>query len=240
MKNIIKRIICVAIIILLTGCGTSSCERRWLQERALNYFSNKYDIKKSKIKVIKNDLRDQDEHCYFACDDNALYIEYEGKKYTIKYNSDDNNYEYFADDYQAEEIKNDILEYLSSEYEYISYLSIDIAFLKDDVLRIPEKYTGNFKTYLGQNRTLDNYNPQVNARIEIWIQAQNKEEAKELYEKSAKLAKELFNFPIEASICIAKEKCKFAYGDTYFYFRSTDPRNYYNCKKYNIDCPSYY
>ena len=155
-----------------------------------------------------------------------------------------NNEKYFADDYQYEQIYNDLLKYLQTKFSYISDIKID--FLNLDVIETPDKYDGNIVSYFKniKKSVYDDGTRVGDTSIDIWIEAKDEIEAKELKQKYIKeLVTELENLEIKYEIAISSINKISEYSSFYFYqayesyFYSTDnvDKNEHSCERSNLE-----
>ncbi len=105
--KLVLGLVCVlAIVLFVTRCsgiGIPKETKERLEKKAIEYFTQKYNIDKSEIHVVGNYLYDMKSNCINTCSDgvhgNTLEITYNDKTYTIKYNMSENT---FTDDYTEE------------------------------------------------------------------------------------------------------------------------------------------
>ena len=203
------------------GCIKDDNEKRTLGKRAIDYFSTKYNIEKSKIKMIQNGLYGNEDHCWNDCGENEAKIEYNGKSYIIKY---DLSTDTLGDNYQYKTIKNDLNKYLSEAFPYVS--SIDIDMLDDDVYATPTKYTGNIEKYIKETRVRSKIDGGAYTKVAIWIETENIPLARELHNKYKKdLITKLNNLDISYHISFSTVK-ESSVCNAYYSYNVSDLNNY--------------
>ena len=174
-NKIVAFVAIILAVFLLSNCDLNSSGSSVLKAQALNYFTQKYNIDKSDIKVEKNLLYDKDKRCLDSCGDNVLRIEYKNTKYTIYY---DAYKDIFGDNYQLKEIYEGLNKYLESKFPYATAIRIDN--FEADVTGNSVKYEGDIETYF---KTITN---RRYTYANIWLKADDAETAKELHNKYAK------------------------------------------------------
>ena len=210
-----KKILIVIIIscLLTTGCMKNSIERSKITKNAKDYFSTKYNIKKSKIKISYNGFYGPSTYCLPSCGENQATIIYNEKTYHIKYDSSRKTY---GDDYQYETIKNDFHKYLVENFPYAKTITIDM--LEDDVLETPTKYTGNIENYIKNTMIRTNANDSAYTKVAVWIETDDPNQAKELSRKYRKeLITKLNSLNISYSISFAKTEGRNESASFYYY-----------------------
>ena len=160
---IIFNIIIVLCVISFFIGSDQKIKNRITANKAINYFSDKYNIRKKDIKIDENGL----DYCLKYTD--SLYINYNNKEFIIKYNEHEN---YFGDNYQYDQVYRDFLDYLNTKFNYVNEIKINRLY--DSLLETPERYDGNIKDYIRNLKGVAVY---------IWIEAKNKDEAYELNQK---------------------------------------------------------
>ena len=159
MKKIKYLVVLILLCFVTTGCFLENKEKNQITNDALEYFSSKYNIDKSKITVNNNNFYGKDERCWMVCDDNAARGTY-------------------GDDYQYNEIYNDFYNYLSGIFTYTN--RIVIGSLEEDILATPTKYTGNIENYI-KNTLIRTYtNNSLHTNVEVLIEVTDSNQAKEL------------------------------------------------------------
>ena len=211
-KIIISLLIILLSILLITGC--QSKEKKEITNNAIEYFSNKYNINKKDIKITTNYLYSDGKKCFVACGDNRLYIKYKNKEYYINYFPKEN---YYADNYQYEEINKDLQTYLEQRFPYADY--IEITSLEYMLSQEPDKYNGDIVKYLqGLNIELG----ETVVWPMIWLKAETPEEARTLKQKySSDLVNGLENIKVNYTIDISNKE-GFQEYYSYYYFHVYD------------------
>lgn len=243
MKGFIRLLIFFSILAALRSCSPAAFDKRKMANKALDYFTNKYNINKKDIKIEHNTLYSNSKYvlCVAVCPENEMSIYYKDKEYKIEYYLKE---KYFADDYQYEQIYNDLLKHLQTKFSYISDIKID--FLNLDVIKTPDKYNGNIESYFKniKKSVYDDGTRVGNTSIDIWIEAKDEIEAKELKQKYIKeLVTELENLEVKYEIAISSINKISKYSSFYFYqayesyFYSTDKvdKNEHSCKRSNLE-----
>ena len=216
-----KRLLIVLLLCLLftNGCNLGKKDTE-LSNKAIEYFSNKYNINKEDIVIEKNMLykEEKEEVCINSCDNN-LIINYKDKRYIIEY---DANRDIFTDNYQYEEVQKEFSKYLKNKFgENIDYLSISL--LDSSIFNKSLKYTNDIKTYITNINKLDELETHhVRTNVEIKIKADNEIEAKELYEKHAlNIINELESLKVNFSIEFTKDVNDIK-SPIYYYVKAND------------------
>lgn len=221
MKYVKLIIILMAISLITTGCIKDDIEQYKIGNKAKEYFANKYDVKKSKIKIKANYFYGPNKRCWMSCGENKATIIYNEKEYKILY---DETSETYGDDYQYEEIYNDLQKYLSDKFSYAK--NIKINYLEYDVLSTPTKYNGDIKDYIKNTIVRKSVENSSSVWIKIWIEATDEKQAKELHNKYKKeLLTELNDFNISYQITFAKEEDDNEYFAYYYYNYSDGGRS---------------
>ena len=213
MKYVKFLIIIVLTCILTTGCIREDIEKNQITKNAKEYFSSKYNINKSKIKMGHNGFYGPSERCWMSCGENEAEIIYNEKTYKIRY---DESRKTFGDNYQYEKIKNDFDKYLLEKFPYAKIIEINM--LASDVLATPTKYTGDIENYIKNTIIKTSAGNGSYTSIKIWIEATDANKAKELHTKYRKeLITELENLGISYSISFSNKEGSNEYSSFYYY-----------------------
>ena len=220
MKYVKFLILIVLICILSTGCIKEKIERNEITENAKKYFSTKYNIDKSKIKIGYNGFYGPSENCFMSCGENEAEILYNGLSYKIRYDKSRGTY---GDNYQYGEIKDDLNKYLLEKFPYAK--SIKINMLEYDVLATPTKYTGDIKNYIKNTIIKTSVNNSLYTSVKIWVEAADADQARELHRKYRKeLITELEDFGISYRILFSNSEESNEYSSFYCYSVSAGGR----------------
>lgn len=212
------------IILLLSLLFTNGCnlfkKNEELSDRAIEYFTSKYNINKEDIVIEKNSLYKDDEEtvCINSCD-NDLIINYNNKRYIIEY---DINRDLFTDNYQYEEVHKEFVNYLKDKFDsHIDYLSVSL--LDSSVFNKSLKYTNDIKTYITNINKLDELETHhVRTNVDIKINVENEIKAKELYNKYAlDIINELESLKVNFSIEFTKDINDIK-SPIYYYVKAND------------------
>lgn len=131
-------------LLIYWGIILSPFDTYVLENRALDYFSEKYDINRSSIKIVQNKgVKYKDAACWDGVCSNELIISYNSKEYTIQYNDEINT---FGDNYQYQLIYDDFSKYLRKNFPNAS--QIEIRRLEEDVLQTAARYDGDIEHYI--------------------------------------------------------------------------------------------
>lgn len=204
-KKIIFVILLMMICMTTTGCMKEEIKSRKIAKNAINYFAQKYNINKKDIKIKKNRFYSKEAFCMNSCGENEMTITYNNKEYTIQYDLSDDS---FGDNYQYDEIYNDLYQHLVSKFPFVTQIKIDLLYA--DVLRTSVKYDGDIVNYMKNSikRRNDDVSDSVGyTRIKIWIESSDANQAKELHEKYYKnMIIELENMRVSYNIALSKEE----------------------------------
>ena len=213
MKYVKFFLIIIIICLTSTGCIKEDIEKKQITRNAKEYFSSKYNINKSKIKIESNNFYGPNEKCWMSCGENEAKIIYNEKTYKIRY---DESRENFGDDYQFEKISNDFNKYLSEKFPYAKTIKIDM--LEYDVLATPTKYIGNIENYIKNTIIKTSVDNSSYTLVKIWIEATDSNQAKELHRRYRKeLITELENLGISYNISFSNKEGSNEYSSFYYY-----------------------
>ena len=223
MKNkLFMGILVIVVLFTITGCF--NLEKRKLEKKAINYFVEKYNINKNDIDVTKNTLYGKDRTCIDDCGDNELVIRYKNGKYKIRYNP---YTEFFGDDYQYNEINNDLTKYLNDKFPFAN--KITVKYTEYDVIAVPVKYNGDIKFYYEEVKAFENNHRYLNTNdsyvsrdlstwVDVWIKAETKEEAKNLNTTYSKtITDELNSLGVSYNLAISINSEDNDYSAFYYY-----------------------
>lgn len=236
---IIKKILGLFLLLFIVGFILNSCssENKELKRKALNYFTEKYNIKEKDVKVEKNDLRDKDKRCFDSCNDNYLYIKYDNKEYIIEHDPYENT---FGDNYQYDTVYSDFIKYLNDKFPFAQTIEIDL--LEYDMLGSPLKYSGDIKSYI---RSINNSEADVrDTWVKVWIKAEDETIAKELYSKYALVVvnelEELnvsfdLTFASEYGVGAATPFYDFHVFNSQFFLKDMVDNHSYSCRRRTFD-----
>jgi len=213
-KSLLKLVFILTIIITLSGCKIST-EKDKIAQKALEYFSTKYEIDVNEIVITKNELYPKELVCYDTCGQNRLYITYQDKEYIIEYQEQE---DYFGDNYDYELIYTDLVKYLEKKFSYLDVLEVEQ--LEDDVLVSKDKYDGNIKKYMSNLKELINSSKyeQKYTSLKLWIKSSSKSNARSIHEKYSDLViEELEELGVSYSLSISNNKETHETNSYYFY-----------------------
>ena len=227
-----------------TGCIAEKIENHNITKRAKEYFATKYDIKQSELKITDNHFYGPKTTCWMSCGENEAHISYEEDTYKITYNLQRDS---FGDDYQYEEINKDLEAYIKKKLPYVK--TVKIAGLDADVLATSEKYTKDIKEYFTNSIKLCEGCSNKNTYIDVWIEAQDSEQAKTLHSEHRKeIIIELDSLDVSYTILFSREEGDSEYSAFYFYSVSNggrspafmfkdkvDPANNKNCTNKTVN-----
>lgn len=217
MKYIKYIILLILISIITTGCSfiEAKKEKRIITKNAINYFSEKYNIKKRNIKIQYNNFYGSSAFCFNSCGPNKIDIIYKTKEYTIQY---DLEHDFYGDNYQYEEIYNDLYIYLTKK---MPYAKIKINSLEADVLLAPKKYNHDIINFMKNEikKTYYEYSDLEHGYtwISIWVESKSKEEAKRIHEQySETILSELENLEVSYRLTFSEHE-NFGGSDNAYY-----------------------
>ncbi len=190
-------------------------EKKEITNKAVEYFSEKYDIKKKDIKIIFNNFYGKDKECFLACDANRAFITYKNEEYIIYYDPYTNTYN---DNFQYNRVYEDFLKYLNNRISFAT--EIKIEHLESDVTWTSQKYEGNLKEYFAKIKA-SRASKELNTVVSIWLDAQTAEEAKMLKEKYSTEINELINEFEDLKIgyrIIISSKFSNYYSHSFYYY----------------------
>lgn len=213
MKYVNFFIIIVLICLTSTGCIKEDIEKIQITKNAKEYFSSKYNVNKSKIKISYNNFYGKNERCWMHCGENEAQIIYNQKTYKISYDESRKSY---GDNYQYEKINNDFNKYLLEQIPYAKTIKIDM--LEFDVLATPTKYMGDIENYIKNTIIRTAAGDDSYTSVKVWIEAKDSNEAKELHSKYRKeLITKLENLDISYSVTFSNEEGSNEYSSFYYY-----------------------
>jgi hypothetical protein len=219
MGNKLATIVAMLIaLLLLSKCDYFQSGSPELKKQALEYFTQKYNIDKSDIKVEKNMLYDKTKHCIDSCGDNTLRIKYKDEEYVIHY---DRYKEIFGDNYQLKEIYSELVKFLNDKFSYANMIKVDNY--EADITGNSIKYEGNIEEY---------YKKLTNLRytyVKIWLKADDKDTAKELNNKYSKEICNILNkMGLSYTIGISNKYDDNEYSAHYYYHSYRDVVYFYD------------
>ena len=212
MKYVKYITILVLVCTITTGCSKSRIEKRKITKNAITYFTEKYSIKEKNIDIKNNGFYGQSAFCWNTCGENELDIIYNEKEYTIKYDLYNDS---FGDNYQYEQIYNDLYKYLENKFPFATKIKIDL--LEEDVLYTSTKYNHDIINYM-KNVISKDYFEDGYTWIDIWVETKNEMQAKEMHEKYSNIIiSELENIKVSYNVAFSSEE---NYGETnaFYYY----------------------
>lgn len=213
-RKMLKLVFIFSLIITISGCTTSS-EKQKLADKALEYFSTKYEIDKNEITINKNNLYLKEQVCYDTCGQNRLYITYKEKEYIIEYQEQE---DYFGDNYNYELIYTDLVKHLEKKFSYLDVLEVNQ--LEDDILVSKDKYDGNIKVYMSNLKELikSSKHEQKYTYLKLWIKSSNKTNARNIHQRySDTVINELEDLGVSYSLIVSNNKETHEKNSYYFY-----------------------
>lgn len=213
-RKIFFIIMIIMICITTTGCMKEKIENRKITNNAIDYFVQKYNIKRKDIEIKYNNLYGNETSCFFSCGDNTITIIYNTKEYIIRYDLESDS---FGDNYQYEEIYNNFYQYLISNFPFATSIKIDM--LESDVLATPTKYTDNIENYIKNTIIRTAAGNTFYTHVKIWIEATDEVQAKELHEKHHKtIITKLENLQVSYNIGFSKNEGDTGYYNAFYYY----------------------
>lgn len=220
-KKVVSIIIAMVASFLLTGCTEfeASIENKKITKNAINYFIQKYNIKQKDITISHNNLYGEvGTHrlgCINSCGENQLIITYNNKKYTIEYNL---SYNEFGDNYQYDEIYNDLQQYLNNLFPFVT--KTEITLLEFDVLRTPTKYNHDIENYMKNSikRKKTGDNESGFTWIKMWIEVSESNQAKKLHDNYSKsIISKMEELQVSYDVDFSKNEKDNRYSTDYYY-----------------------
>ena len=228
----------IVIIFILVSCSfTSFPDRKGLGKEAVTYFCEKYGVDKKDVELTRNSLlseKDYDSEPLHLSGgfENFAFINYQNKEYRIDYDMFDKE---FSDNFQCQQINDDLIKYLKNKYPDIS--TIDVSFFDYDICRTPAKYEGDIPTYMKQLKPLRIANgpDAIYTTVKISIKCNNAEEAKMLHEKTGKkLVNELESFKINYKISLPSYYSYYAQDDDFEFSDKVEKWNSFSCERNEV------
>lgn len=202
IKYIFLIIVCLVISIYLILTNKD----RKLKRDAITYFTQKYDLTKKDIKVIKNGLYLDPGFCLDGCADNEMIIQYKNKKYSIVYSLTE---KMFTDNFQEEIIKKDMEKFFQKRYPFVSkseFKGIDALVINNSI-----KYENDIEEYL---KKID----KTFLWGRFWIKSLNDVEATNNWQEyNEKMITDLEKFNFNYNVAFSKEKTDNEYSAFYYY-----------------------